>query len=54
MQKQQGRTNLFYLPKNYRKGKGKERGEQKKGEQKVLSFHLSAPGLNNPTDSITQ
>jgi hypothetical protein len=48
-----GRTNLFYLPKEFRKG-NEERENRTKEEEKVLSFHLSAPGLNNPMDPITQ
>jgi hypothetical protein len=46
---------LIYLVCQNSLGRGKgKKGGTKKGEVKVLNFLLSAPGLNNPTDPITQ
>jgi hypothetical protein len=47
-----GKTNASYLPKYFMKGEKKDR--TKEVEEKELSFHLSAPGLNNPMDPKTQ
>jgi len=33
---------------------GKRKWGTNKGKETVLSFHLPAPGLNNPMDPITQ
>jgi hypothetical protein len=35
-----GRTNLFYLPKYFKKGEGERKAEQKRGEKDNLTRHV--------------